>query len=381
MRTLFIITAHFLKSTFKKKRNYLLFIGAPIGCFLLMTVMFGITMTSGLSIGYINKDNGFAGNDLISYLEKTEKNRIITITEDQVNNSIIDGNIAISLVIPENFSFDILNGRRPVIRLFSLKGEAAAGFIQNEINYFINSVLKLKHITGTDSDLFTTMYENFLARTTTLKIREVRDDSTGKTAGSISFGFFLYLILMQTTVIAGLMLKEKQNRTFFRIRVAPVREILYSLGNMLAAFIILCVQIVGTLFIIVFLFRINLGVPVFTVLPLLLAFSITAIGLGIMITSFARSTLQAALLSNLIIMISSMLGGCFWPLAFMPDFLQYIAGIFPQGWTMRALEKLQNGASLSSTGFTILLLLAFGALFISVYAYKMKHGRDIQTIT
>jgi hypothetical protein len=48
---------------------------------------------------------------------------------------------------------------------------------------------------------------------------------------------------------------------------------------------------------------------------------------------------------------------------------------------MRALEQLQNGAPPASTGFTILLLLAFGVLFISVYAYKMRYSRNINTIS
>ncbi|MBN2535359.1 MAG: ABC transporter permease [Spirochaetales bacterium] len=381
MRTLFIIMSNFMKLTFSKKINYLLFIVAPVASFLLMTVIFGTAMTGGLSIGYINKDNGRIGADLIAHLGKTEKNRIIPVPEDRLDSSIIDGNTVMSLLIPGNFSDELENDRKPVIYLYSLKGEAAAGFIQNEINYFIDSVLKLKEITGTDSGLFTVMYKDFLTTETALKIREVNDTGTSKTAGSIGFGFFLYIILMQASVITGLMLKEKQNRTFYRIQVAPVREIFYSLGNMLAAFIILCAQIITTLFIIVFLLNINLGVSVLTVLPLLLAFTITAIGFGIMITSFAGSTIQSALFSNVIISTTSMLGGCFWPLSFMPDFLQYAAGVFPQSWTMRALQNLQNGASLASSGFTILLLLAFGALFIAVYAYKMKYSRGVKTIT
>jgi ABC-2 type transport system permease protein len=379
MRTLFIITANFLKLTFNKKRNYLLYFIAPVAGFLILTMVIGYTATSGLTIGYINKDHGPVGSDLIAYLEKTEKNRIIPIAEDQLNSSIIDGRIVMSLVIPENFTGDLENGRYPVIRLSSLKGEAAAGFIQQEINYFINSIIKLKHIAGTVPGLLKTMYMDFLSNPYTLRTREVHDDGIIKIANSAGFGFFLYLILIQATFITSLMLKEKQNRTFFRIRVAPVREIFYSLGNMLAAFIILSAQVVTTLFIIMFLFKINMGVSFFNVLPLLIAFSIAGIGLGIMITSFARSDIQAALFSNLIIAVTSILGGCFWPLNVMPDFLKHFAGIFPQSWTMRAIEKLQNGASFSSTGFTILLLLAFGALFISVYAYKMKHSRDITT--
>ncbi|MBN2442213.1 MAG: ABC transporter permease [Spirochaetales bacterium] len=381
MRTLLLITANFLKLTLYKKINYLLYLAAPIASFLIVFLIFGTTSSGGVSVGYSNNDDGEIGAELIAYLQKTEKNKIIQVDEEELESRIIEGKIVMSLVIPENFSEKLLYGEHPEIRLSSLQGEGADVFIQGEINYFMNSLLKLKIAAGTDKKVFTEMYDEFLKSSNSIKIREVRDPGTQKIVGSMGLGFFLYILLMQATVITGLMLTEKQNRTFFRIRIAPVREVIYSLGNMLAAFIILGSQIVFTFFIILCIFRINLGLSLFAVIPLLLAFSIAAIGFGIMVTAIAGSTLQAALLSNLVIIITSILGGCFWPLSFMPDFLQYIAGIFPQSWTMRAIEKLQSGASLSSTGFTILLLISFGGLFISVYAYKMKHGKNIRTIT
>jgi ABC-2 type transport system permease protein len=63
----------------------------------------------------------------------------------------------------------------------------------------------------------------------------------------------------------------------------------------------------------------------------------------------------------------------------MPDQVKRISALFPQTWMMEAIRKLQEGASFQSVGFTVPLLLAFGLLFVSVYAYRMKRARSMES--
>jgi len=379
MRTLWIIIVNFLKQTFNKKINYIFFFIVPVLSFAAIILLFGTPDNSKLNIGYRNLDSGSFGNGLISRLQKSTTINVSVVAEDQISGKIIDGSLAAALTIPENFSSQITDAGTPDIRLVSLQGATVTGFLQQTINQFINDAAQLRLSANGDEILFAKMYTEFLTNEYTMSRAAVSDNSIRKTAGSIGIGLFLFLMLIQAAGITNLMLKDKENRTFFRISIAPLREILYPLGNMLAAFFIMVIQIILTFGIVVLVFKIDFAIPLYKIIPLFVAFSLTAVCFGTMVTALARSTMQAALIANLIITPSCLLGGCFWPSSIMPAFIRRISAIFPQSWVMQAVEKMQNGASLLSISFTMLLLLAFGALFIAIYAYATRHYKNLST--
>jgi ABC-2 type transport system permease protein len=339
-----------------------------------------MTSTSGISIGYVNNDRGTIGADLITYLAKTDKNKLIPLKPDTLEKNILDGMVNFCFVIPVDFSSKLLDGDNPGIHVMSLQGEQTLAFITHHLNFFIHAVIKLQKAAKADESLFSTLYDSFIHTPFRMTTREVNDRETSKRSGTISFGFFIFLILMQATIITGLILKDKENRTYYRIRISPVREIYYSLGNMLAAFIIISCQIFVTLFIMEYIVRIDPGFFLFSTLPVLLAFSISSICFGLMITAISGSTMQAVLLTNFIVIPTSMIGGCFWPLELMPETIRYIAGIFPQTWAIRAIEELQNRGTAGSPGFSILLLLASGGLFLTIYIYNIKYTKNVKRI-
>ena len=248
-----------------------------------------------------------------------------------------------------------------------------------DINQFIDSVSLLAESAGPDRALFEKLYSAFRESGTVIQVHTVMDTGVHKNGGAMSIGFLLFLISMQAVLITGILLREKQDRTYLRIITAPVQELIYTVANMLAAFIILAVEIIFTLSVVVYVFRIDLSLPFLPLLLVLLSFCIAVIGTGLLVTALANSTLQAALLSSLVITLSCMLGGCFWPLSFMQKWTRKIALVLPHGWAMSAVAELQQGAGLSSIVFPLLLLLGFGALFISLYAYKMKYNKQTGT--
>jgi len=41
-----------------------------------------------------------------------------------------------------------------------------------------------------------------------------------------------------------------------------------------------------------------------------------------------------------------MLGGCWWPIEYMPELLKKISNFVPPSWAMKAYEKIITGAGL-----------------------------------
>jgi ABC-2 type transport system permease protein len=97
-----------------------------------------------------------------------------------------------------------------------------------------------------------------------------------------------------------------------------------------------------------------------------------------MVITFANNSLQVGTLSNIIITPSCMIGGCFWSLDLMPDYMKKAANFMPQKWTLEAVTKLQKGGTLQEIYFQIIILLMFSAAFFLIAAYKLKKSKDMR---
>ncbi|MNJ65029.1 hypothetical protein D3C77_610210 [compost metagenome] len=71
-----------------------------------------------------------------------------------------------------------------------------------------------------------------------------------------------------------------------------------------------------------------------------------------------------------------MIGGCFWPLSFMPEYMQKAANFVPQKWAIEAIELLSSGSSLQGVGvpLLILVLMAFVLLIIGSAILRPSEG-------
>lgn len=73
-----------------------------------------------------------------------------------------------------------------------------------------------------------------------------------------------------------------------------------------------------------------------------------------------------------------MLGGCFWDISLMPDFMQKIGYFVPQRWAMDAIQKLQNGGAQADILLNLIILAAFAAAFILTAIYKFSRTTSLQ---
>ena len=85
-------------------------------------------------------------------------------------------------------------------------------------------------------------------------------------------------------------------------------------------------------------------------------------------------------LQNIIIVPTSMLAGCFWPIEIMPDFMQKLAMIFPQSWVLKAIDNLQFGEKLENIIPYLLMILIFAIVIFIVALVKFRNDEDIRNV-
>jgi ABC-2 type transport system permease protein len=96
---------------------------------------------------------------------------------------------------------------------------------------------------------------------------------------------------------------------------------------------------------------------------MVVASAVMASGVLLLITSFVNSERQGDTLTTIVIMVSSMLGGAFFPISQMPDFVRPLAASTPVFWAVDGFTKLSvDGAGFGEVSLNLLVLLAVGGL-------------------
>src|SRR5258707_555803 len=136
---------------------------------------------------------------------------------------------------------------------------------------------------------------------------------------------------------ARTILQEKEDGTFRRLLIAPVNKYALLGGKLLAQFILTLAQL--TFFFVVgyFAFHLNIGsVP--AVIALLIGASFAATGLGILLVSVVKTRRQLNAIVPLVVLVTSAIGGAWWPLFLEPTWMQQIAKIGLTAWAMEGLN-------------------------------------------
>ncbi len=192
-------------------------------------------------------------------------------------------------------------------------------------------------------------------------------------------GFLIMLMMICTGSASKMILKEKLNRTYYRISFSHIKVKQYLLGNVLANMLMLTSQTAITLFIIVEVFHIDLFMPIVELLAVLELFELAAIGLSLVIVAYSKSIKTITLLYSFVIIVTCMLSGCFWPMSSMPQSFQSISYFIPQRWALDTVYCLQKGAAFKNIVVNLCVIIAFAITFIVIAVYKLCSNENTKT--
>jgi ABC-2 type transport system permease protein len=185
-------------------------------------------------------------------------------------------------------------------------------------------------------------------------------------------------MMLGATTTSSLILKERKNKTYYRILSSPADSRIYILGNIIANMSIMFIQVAFVVFIMAYILKISTFIPPYQLMIILLAFGLVSISFGVLIVSFSRSSAQASNLSTLIITPTCMLGGCFWDISLMPAYVQKISYLIPQRWALEAINKLQTGTVFSEILIYIGVIIGFAGAFLLLGIYKLRVSSDMK---
>lgn len=377
MRNIFLITLNVLKMSFRKKGGILVSILLPsIIC--IVTVLANIgNLSSSIKIGVFDKDNTMLSNDMIDAINLRDNFKTIAVSEDQIKELVLDQKVDCVMVIPESFQSGIYNGKEEKVKFLSIKGEATTAYIESFVNYYIQGLDDISKASEEDQKLFNKMYKGNKDEIIKLKVEKLEDKNLSKNITYVTMGFLLMFVMSGAGFITSYIIREKRNKTFFRICSAPVKSKDYVLSNVLTSLIIVLIQVTLVVFVMTKVLNVNIFMKNIELFIILMCFGLVSIGIGLTVVAFSKTTNQVGTLNTLILTPTCMLGGCFWPVEVMPPWLQRIGDFVPQTWALRSILKLQSGGSFNTILPYIAILLSFAFVFILIAIYGFNRRNDV----
>lgn len=372
MKNILLIALNFLRVTFKKKSSYLVYIILPVASALAALMIYSSAGTATNKVGLVNHDNSAISNDMIEYLQDTGKFSFVQINEEEMQDKVVNQDVDLVLEIPEGFTGSVYENDLKELNIVTIRGMDVTVWIKSYLNFYLKNLSDISTASEGNIEIFNDIYGNYKNSELELTKEKLEDEYVGKAVTQQGIGFFILFILIGCTSITKLILKERNTKTYQRICSSPVTSREYVLGNVLANIVIVLVQVSLLIFGAFKILKINIHMSPWSLLLILMLFGLAAIGIGMVIVSFSKSSSEAGYLSTFIITPTCMLGGCFWPISFMPDSLKKISSFTPQKWVVEAIVALQSGKAINDISINLVILVAFSLVFFAIAAFKMK---------
>ncbi len=362
--TFWNIALNDLKLTVKDKMFFFWLLVFP----LFFAFIFGLAFPESsegiqkVTLNVLDKDNSFLSKALLSELEGEKYTT--NILESEENKTIR------TLIIPENFSSDIFEGKKVELILEKEADsniEASQAAYSHVLKGIIKILANLASLTPqSEKELAEKYGEQKLERLVAL-----RSERAGKLrsipAGfnhmipSTSVMFILFTILMYGGII---LLQERREGQLERIYLSPASFSSIIAGKWLSRLFLGMLQITILFLAGKILFKTYLGNSIPALFLVALFFCGTIAGMSILLGSIIRKEEVLVVFNILFANLMAGLGGCWMPRELFPPGLKTASFIFPTAWTMDAFDKLIFfGYDLKSVSLNIFVLFLFSLVF------------------
>lgn len=360
----------------KNKKSLLIIISLPIIGTLISFSIYGNVGQGTLNIGIVNKQNEPIANDTINFLEGLNHVNVSKVKESEVEDKLTSKKLDGVITLDSGFSTSVREGKPNHIEIASIKGDQVTVFIKSYLYNYIDNIAAISKVAGTDQSTFNSMYAGYQKSSFKVKSETLEDTSKNKDMTNQTMGYLIMFMLFSAVNLSGFILKEKENRTYFRLLSTPIDGKKFILSNVAVNMMILILQIVIAVLFMTNVFHTNINMPFIVMIGVLMIFALIAVGLSLVIVSFSKSSAASNAMQNIVIVPTCLLAGCYFPYDIMPKAVQKVANFLPQRWLLDTIAKLQQGIPFSELYVNILILFAFAIAFFLIAIYKFGRNND-----
>lgn len=376
-----------LMELFRNRMGLVLLILMPI----FMMTMVGFiypseTSMNDVSIALVNEDTGFGGFNLssifITTLNSINDNASMMKLKDassleDVREMIQTGDAEAGIVISSDFSANIMSGQQGTITIVTDQSNPQmSAIIQTVLGEMIEQMgtalaqQSVAEQLGIELDSALAVVKPFNVQV------------KGSVEGDFSYFDFIAPGIMAMTVMMSVMTglpaaisHEREVGTLDGMMVAPINRLSVILGKTLAQMARGILQGVLILVLAMTLFGVTVHGSILLVFALLLLGVFSFVGLGVVLTSFAKEQETAVMMMTTIMFPMMFLSGVFFPIEQMPWFMQAISRVLPLTYVADSLRKVMVlGADIPMLANELAILIVFGTVMIAIAVPVFKRA-------
>jgi ABC-2 type transport system permease protein len=360
---------------------------------LFMMMMVGFIFPTGNSLSHqpvalANQDemvNGTSlGSSFVSQLEAV--NNLTGVMDlrdatgfDDIKTMIQEGKVSGGIIVPSNFTSDLLSGRQGYITIMTDQSNPQiSSMIQSVLTQIIEqlgSQLAMHNLNQT--------YDISLQQAPAV-LKPYSVQLKGIVPGTPNYFEFVAPGIMAMVVMMSLMTGlphaisyEKDTGTLDGMLASPTSRWAIILGKVMAQTTRGLVQGFIILLMSVLLFGVIIHGSILLVVLLILLTVFSFVGLGILITSFADKEETATMVMMTLMFPMMFLSGVFFPIQQMPSFMQTLANFLPLTYAASAMRKVMVlGAGTEAIITDVIVLAVFGAVLLTIAVPLFKRAMN-----
>jgi len=338
------------------------------------------TSLSHVSVGLVNQDepvNGFTNGSqvfLIALNDFNSRTGILDIsnvsTVDALKESVQKGDIQGGIVIPSNFTQCLSSGQQGTLIIMT-----------DNSNPQISAAMQ-SALTTVFQQIGTSLAALALNASSLSIVQPYNIQVQGVVTGHTSYFDFIAPGIMAMTVMMSVMTglpaaisQEKEVGTLDGMMVAPINRLSIIVGKTLAQTARGLLQGVLILVLASVLFGVSIQGSILLVFGLLLLGVFSFVGLGVVLTSFAKDQETAMMIMMTLMFPMMFLSGVFFPVQQMPWYMQDISKALPLTYAADALRKVMVlGAGIPQITTELTVLIVFGVVMTAIAVPVFKRA-------
>ena len=368
-------TFHLVKKEFiqvlRDKRMLSMLIIAPI----LQLVLFGYVATTdirNLPLVVCDYDNSRWSREVAArFLNSGYFSLVGQVKSEAGLDAYLDGGKAkVALVIPPDFGRKVASGRTGEI------GVALDGTNSNSAGIAANYIFSIINRLSTDLVIERLHTQGIKVEQAAAVVPETRVwyNPELKSVNFMVPGIICVLLMMTTMNLTAMaIVREKERGTAEQIKVSPVRPVEFFLGKVipfigLGAVNVTLITTIGLLW-----FKVPLAGSLALVYGMAGLYLATGLGLGLFISTLARSQAQAMMAAQFVAIPNMLLSGFIVPIANMPSAVQYITYLIPLRYFVEIVRRIfLKGAGMGQLWDQVIPLFIFGLVLLGASVWRLQ---------
>lgn len=309
-------------------------------------------------------NRGAESRQLLKEFENTRYFKIVKEVDSdrELHATIVSGQAKVGIKIGADYSAALVNGRQAQVQVI-IDGSESTTALQA-----LNSSQQLGFLKSLEIEKISPADFKIDVRPRLLFNPNLRS-ANFFVPGLI--GIILQLVTVFLTAFA--IVRERERGTLEQLLVTPVSKGGLIVGKLLPYTVIGFAQTVLVLLVMMFLFQVPVSGSITLLLCLSFLFLIPALGIGILISTFAKNQGEALQLSLLSMLPSFLLSGFVFPRDSMPLVIYLLSLLIPATYFLEILRGIiLRGAGIAALWDEALVLAVFGVLFMLLSALRFK---------